>query len=76
MRLHFSKTVEANDVFQDLPHAKIGAITLRTRPNVEILVDMYDDATPSQIQSVIDKAKTKDMTLILKEPGTFVVKGS
>lgn len=74
MRLHFKKQVEPWDVFGDLPHQKIGAITLRERPNVEVLVDMYDDATPQQIQNVIDKAKNKDMILIEKELGTFVVK--
>jgi hypothetical protein len=74
MRLHFKKTVDVKeDVFDPLPHNKIGAISLRERPNVEILVDMYDNATPQQIQNVIDKAKQKGMILVEKEAGTFVV---
>lgn len=73
MRLHFKKVVETLDVFKDLPHQKVGAITLRAKPTVDVLIDMYNDATPQQIQNVIDKAKTKDMLLVRKEPGTFVV---
>lgn len=74
MRLHFKKTVDVKeDVFDPLPHNKIGAVSLRERPNVEILVDMYDNATPSQIQNVIDRAKQKGMILVEKEAGTFVV---
>lgn len=76
MRLHFKKTLDVKeDVFDSLPHNKIGAVSLRDRPNVEVLVDMYDNATPQQIQNVIDKAKQKSLELIEKEPGTFVVEG-
>lgn len=76
MRLHFKKTLDVKeDVFDPLPHNKIGAVSLRDRPNVEVLVDMYDNATPQQIQNVIDKAKQKSLELIEKEPGTFVVEG-
>lgn len=76
MRLHFKKTLDVKeDVFDPLPHNKIGAVSLRDRPNVEVLVDMYDNATPQQIQNVIDKAKQKGLELIEKEPGTFVVEG-
>lgn len=75
MRLHFKRTLDVKeDVFDPLPHNKIGAVSLRERPNVEVLVDMYDDATPQQIQNVIDKAKQKGLELVEKEAGTFVVK--
>lgn len=74
MRLHFKKTVDVkDDIFDPLPHNKIGAVSLRERPNVEVLVDLFDDATPNQIQNVIDKAATKGLVLIEKEAGTFVV---
>jgi hypothetical protein len=74
MRLHFKKTVDVKqDIFEPLPHNKVGAVSLRERPNVEVLVDLYDNATPQQIQNVIDKAATKGLVLIRKEQGTFVV---
>lgn len=74
MRLHFKRTVNIkDDIFDPLPHNHIGAISLRERPNVEVLVDMYDNATPGQIQNVIDRANQKGLVLIEKELGTFVV---
>lgn len=75
MRLHFKKTLDIkDDLFDPLPHNKIGAVSLRERPNVEVLVDLFDDATPAQIQAVITKAATSGMILIKQEAGTFVVK--
>jgi hypothetical protein len=74
MRLHFKKMVDVKeDIFDPLPHNKIGAVSLRERPNVEVLVDMYDSATPAQIQNVIDRAKNKGLVLVEQEQGTFVV---
>lgn len=75
MRLHFKKDVEVGDVYDDLPLGKVGAVHLRERPNVEVLVDLYDSATEHQIQRVIDRAAARGLILVKRETGTFVVGG-
>lgn len=76
MRLHFKTAINLEKLYNDVKTAKVGAVHVPERPDTPVMIDVYDDATPAQINNILTKAKNNGLTFIQTEPGTFVVEGS
>lgn len=74
MRLHFNLTINLDHLYDDVKTQQVGAVHLPKLPVVPVMIDLYDTATPAQIEQVINKAENHSLVLIKKEAGTFVVK--